>query len=109
MYKYFSLFIQREINFNLYIVLHSSIKYTFALSHYNYARWLNLLDDDLLKLEYICSDMYKEFCNGIFAVSKSENPFSSMTIDQAHKQNVFIKGVGGAARLLAQDRDGALW
>lgn len=53
--------------------------------------------------------MYKEFCNGIFAVSKSENRFSSMTIDQAHKQNVFIKGVGGAARLLAQDRDGALW
>ena len=33
-----------------------------------------------------------------------------MAIDQAHEQNnSAIKGVGGAVRLLSQDRDEAIW
>ena len=77
----------RERNFNLYVrVLNSPMKYIFALNHYNYARWLSLHVDDLLKLEYTCPDVYKEFCNGHFVISKTENPFSSIAIDQAHEQ-----------------------
>ena len=61
-----------------------------------------------MKLECIYSDISKEFCNGNFAISKSENPFS-VAIDQALEQNnAVIKGVGGAVRLLSQYRDAAL-
>ena len=85
------------------------MKYIFALNHYNYARWFSLHVDDLLKLEYTCPDVYKEFCNGHFVISKTENPFSSIAIDQAHTQNnAVIKGVTGAVGLLSQDIDAAL-
>ena len=57
---------ERERNFNLYVVLNSSIKYVFGLNHYNYARWLSLHADDLLKLEYTYSYISKEFCGGNF-------------------------------------------
>ena len=78
------------------------MKYIFALNHYNYARWLSLAVDDLLKLEYTCPDVYEESCNGYFVVSKTENPFSSIAIDQAHKQNnAIIKRVGGTVGLLS--------
>ena len=83
-------------------------KIHFALNHYNYAHWLIIHAGDLWKLEYTCSDIYKEFCNGDFDISKSENPFS-VAIDQALEQNnVVIKGVGGAVGLLSQYRDAAL-
>ena len=85
------------------------MKYIFALNHYNYGRWLSLHVDDLLKLEYTCPDVYKEFCNGHFVISKTENPFSSIAIDQAHEQNnAVIKGAGGAVGLISQDMDAAL-
>ena len=49
----------------------------------------------------MCPDVYKESCNGYFVVSKAENPFSSIAIDQAHKQNnAIIKRVGGTVGLL---------
>ena len=77
---------ERERNFNLYVdVLNSSMKYIFVFNHHNYARWLSLYVDDLLKLEYTCPDVYKEFCNGHFVISKTENPFSSIAIDQVHE------------------------
>ena len=42
----------------------------------------------------------KEFCNEYFVISKTENPFSSIAIDQGHRQNNgVIKGVGGAVGL----------
>ena len=69
---------ERERNFNLYAILNSSMKYIFALNHYNYVRWLSLHVDDLLKLEYTCPDVYKEFINEHFPISKIENPFSSI-------------------------------
>ena len=100
---------ERERNFNLYAVLNSSIKYIFALDHYNYVRWLNLHVDDLLKLEYMCPDVYKEFINEHFPIRKIENPFSSIAIDQTHEQNNAVtKEVGGAVRLVSQNMDTAL-
>ena len=95
---------EREKNFNLYVdVLNSSMKHIFALNHFNYARWLSLHVDDLLKLVYKCSDIYKEFCNGHFVISKIESPFSSIAIDQAREQNnAIIRRVGGAVGLLSQ-------
>ena len=59
------------------------MKYIFAFKHYNYVRWLSLYVDDLLKLEYTFSDVYKEFCNWRFVMSKTKNQFSSIAIDQA--------------------------
>ena len=86
------------------------MKYIFALNHYNYARWLSLHVDNLLKLECTCPDVCKEFCNGNFVTSKTENPFSSIAIDQTHEQNkIDIKRVGGASGLLSHDMDATVW
>ena len=86
------------------------MKYIFALNHYNYARWLSLHVDNLLKLEYTCRDVCKELCNGNFVTSKTENPFSSIAIDQTHEQNkIDIKRVGGASGLLSHDMDATVW
>ena len=87
----------------------SIIKYIFALNHYNYARWLTIHVDDLMKLELVCPNVYKEFCSGNFVVQKTINPFSAIAVDQAHEQNnAVIKGVGGAVGLLSKDMDSAL-
>ena len=46
---------------------------------------------------------------GIFGISKSENSFFYIAIDQAHQQNnAVVKGVGGAVGLLSQYRNAAL-
>ena len=57
---------ERERNFNLYVVLNSSTNDSFPLNHYNYAHWLSLHADDLLKLEYTYSDIYKKLFNRNF-------------------------------------------
>ena len=66
---------ERERNFPYIQVLKSAMKYIFALNRYNYARWLSIHVDDLMKLEIICPDMYDEFCSGNFVVRKTTNPF----------------------------------
>ena len=51
---------EREQDFALYVqVLKSIIKYIFAFKHYNYARWLTIHGDDLMKLELVCPYVYK--------------------------------------------------
>ena len=51
----------------------------------------------------------KEIGNGHFVVSKTENPFSSIAIIQAHEQkNAIIKGMGGVVWLLTQDENATL-
>ena len=46
---------------------------------------------------------------GIFAISKSENSFSYIAIDQTNQQNnAVVKGVGGAVGLLSQYKNAAL-
>ena len=86
---------------NLHVVLN-----TFSFKSLQLCTILSLHVDDLLKLFYTCSDIYEEFCNGNFAVSKSANLFFSIAINQPHEQN---NGVGSAVRLLSQDRDAGLW
>ena len=87
------------------------------MNHYNYTRWLILHVDDLLKVEYTCSDIYKKSCNAKLAISKSKTPvlafvlflFFSIAIDQAHEQNnTVIKEVVGVVGLLSKNRHAAL-
>ena len=62
-----------------------------------------------MKVEYTCPDVYKEICTEHFVISKAENPFSSIAVNQAHEQNnAIIKRVGGAVWLLSQDGKAAL-
>ena len=90
-------------------VLKSIMKYIFAFKHYNYARWLTNHVDDLMKLELVCSNVYKEFCSANFVARKTINPFSATAFNQAHEQNnAIIKGAGGAVGLLSKDMDSAL-
>ena len=97
---------ERQRNFDLYVhVLNSSVKYIFALNHYNYARWL-----DLLKLEYTRPDVYKEFCIGHFVIIKTENLFSSIAIHQCcYKKSrkccwVALPGQGCSSTMIGNSR-----
>ena len=85
------------------------MKYIFAFKHYNYAGWLIIHVDDLMKLELVCPNDYKQFCSGNFVVRKTINPFSAIALDQAYEQNnAIIKEIGGAVGLLSKDIDSAL-
>ena len=101
---------EREQYFALYVqVLKSIMKHIFDFNHYNHARWLTIHVDDLMKLELVCPNVYKEFCSGNFVIRKTINPFLAIALDQAHEQNKgIIKGVGGAVGLLSKDMDSAL-
>ena len=80
--------LEREQDFALYVqVLKPIVKYIFAFSHYNYARWLTIHVDDLMKLELVCPNVYKEFCSGNFVVQKTINPFSAIALDQTSNEN----------------------
>ena len=80
--------LEREQDFALYVqVLKPIVKYIFAFSHYNYARWLTIHVDDLMKLELVCPNVYKEFCSGKFVVQKTINPFSAIALDQTSNEN----------------------
>ena len=58
---------EKERDFALYVqMLKSIMKHIFAFNHYNYARWLTIHIDDLMKLELVCPNVYKEFCSGNF-------------------------------------------
>ena len=47
--------------------------------------------------------------SGYFVISKTQNQFSSIAIDQAHEQNnAVLKGAGGAVGLLFKDMDAIL-
>ena len=111
--------LQKERDFALYVqVLKSIMKYNFAFNHYT--RWLTINVGDLMKLELVCPNVYKEFCSGNFFVRKTINPFSAIALDQAHEQcseqhmnmnrhmkNAIIKGVGGDVGLLSKDMHSA--
>ena len=95
---------ERERDFALYVqVLKSIMKYIFAFNHYNYTCWLTIHIDDMMKLELLCPNVYKEFCSGNFVVRKAINAFSKIALDQAHERNnAIIKGVSGAVALLSR-------
>ena len=72
---------QRERNFLLYVhALRSSMKYIFSLNHYNYARWLSVHVNDLMRLPITNRRLYEEFLAGNFVLQKSNNSFSAMAL-----------------------------
>ena len=87
----------RTSDFPLYIhALQQLLPWFFALDRTNYARWLSIHVQDLLTLPTSLPELLKQFQAGKFTVTKTSNPFSAMSIDQAHEQtNKIIKGDGG--------------
>jgi len=73
------------------------IPWFFALDHYHYARWLSIHWYDMATLDQTNRNTLVAFNNGDFVITRIQNPFSSMGIDQCHKQlNTIFKGDGGA-------------
>ena len=92
----------RTFNFPMFIsCLEKIAPWMFAMDHTNYACWLPIFIHDLKSLQSNHPGVYKEFCQGKFLINKSGKPFSSMGIDQVHKQNSkLVKTDGGASDLL---------
>ena len=92
----------REGNFQVYIEsLIALCKWYFALDHIHYSRWCTVQCFDLMLLEVVCPDVYKEFLEGNFSFQKTNSQFSRLATDQIHEQNnKIIKGAGGAKHLL---------
>ena len=88
----------REGNVDLYVqMLDKLVPWFFSMGHINYARWVPVHIRDLILAKDRNPDIYNEFQNGKFVITKTLNAFSKMTIDQAHEQeNERIKGDGGA-------------
>ena len=84
----------REKNFPLYMyveALEAIVGYFFVFEHYNHARWVPIHIRDMLSLP----DSIKENFMRCWVVSKTKNRFSSIPIDQMHKQeNAKVKGIG---------------
>ena len=91
----------READFALYCeALSEFIHYFFANNNVKYARWLPVHLRDMLSVEQHHPQLAKEFQMGNFAVHKSGQEYSAMSIDQAHEQaNAVVKGDGGAIGL----------
>ena len=91
----------REKNFQLYKDACKSLApWFFALDRTHCARWLPVHIRDMECLETEIPAIVVEFKNGNFVVNKTNRAFSSLPIDQAHKQNnKIVKGDGGAIGL----------
>ena len=73
----------------------------FTMDHSSYARWLPIFIHDLKSLQSNDPGVYKEFWQRKFTINKRRKPFSSIGIDQAHKQNnKLVKIDDGATDLL---------
>jgi hypothetical protein len=91
----------REGKYNLFReCLKQMLPWFFLFDHPNYARWLSVHVADLELLPTSAPDVHAEFCNGNFALRKTQKPFSALAVDQAHEQhNAIVKGDGGAIGL----------
>ena len=89
----------REKNFALYIeVLEELTPLFFALDHVNYARWLPVHIRDMKCLPGPIKDEFEKQCHWV--LSKTNNKFSAIPIDQAHEQvNSYVKSSGGCIGL----------
>ena len=89
----------REKNFPLYVqVLEKLAPLFFALDHVNYARWIPVHIRDMKSLPDPIKEQFEEQCHWV--LSKTNNAFSSIPIDQAHEQeNAYVKGSGGCIGL----------
>jgi len=66
----------------------------------NYARWIRVHLKDMAELSERHQEVARKFREGSFTVQKTKKIFSSIPIDQAHKQNnACIKRDGGAVGL----------
>ena len=86
----------RESDFELYLdAIQKLAAWCFALDHTNYARWLPVHLQDMLSLNEKQPYVYHQFQNYGFVVQKTSRRFSSIAVDQAHKQNnALVKGMG---------------
>ena len=85
----------RSGDFRLYkFSISKLLPWLFAFDHFHYARWLSIHLYDMQILDKTDREVHEEFRqNGNFVVSRTQNPFSSMGIDQRHEQlNKDIKG-----------------
>ena len=90
----------REGNFSLHVsLLNQVVKWYYTCDHYAYyAFWTTVLLYHLADLPSTSPYLYKCFSDGCFVYDKSDRKFSSMAIQQAHKQNnMVIKGIGGTS------------
>ena len=89
----------REKDFALYVeVLEELTPLFFALDHVNYARWLPIHIKDMKCLPSSIRDEFEKQCHWV--LSKTNNKFSAIPVDQAHEQeNAYIKGRGGCIGL----------
>ncbi len=89
----------RESNFPLYVeVLEKLVPLFFALDHINYSRWLPVHIRDMRTLPEYIKDEFEKRCHWV--VSKTNNRFSTIPVDQAHEQeNAYVKGSGGCIGL----------
>ena len=55
--------------------LPKTTNYFFAFNHRNYAKWLVLFHDNLLKLKITHPEVHKEFKNGCFSLKRTKNLF----------------------------------
>lgn len=101
----------RTGDFELYTdTLQTLAPWFFALDHAHYARWLPVHLRDMLSLQEQHPQIYAQFVDGHFSVSKSNRKFSCISIDQAHEQlNAAIKGDGGAIGLTENESALARW
>ena len=98
---------ERERDFPLYVnVLKSAMKFIFVFKHYNYKRWINLHEDDLMKLQVVPPQIYPELFLRNFVVQKTLHQLSPIALNRAHEQNSkIIKGVDAAIGFLSPDLD----
>ena len=91
----------REATFEMYLdALTELTPWFFALDHTNYACWILVHLMDMAELPKTHPDIYGEFHSGHFTVQKTNQVFSAIPIDQAHKQNnACVKGDGGTVGL----------
>ena len=76
----------REGNFALYNKsLVSLVPLMLSLDHIIYARWISVHIRDMSLLFSSHPDIHQEFTNGSFVVHKTEEVFSSIALDHAHK------------------------
>jgi len=82
----------------------------FALNHHLYARWASVHIRDIEILEDSGSELVEEFARGNFVVTKSQNRFSAIAMDQNHEQcNATLKGRGGTLGLFQKDEALRRW
>ena len=90
---------RREKRFSLFLeVLEELVHIFFALDHVNYARWIPIHLRDTRSLPPSIKKEFEEEHHWV--LSKTNNRFSAIPIDQANEQeNKDVKSVGGAVGL----------